>query len=155
MNETINDNNQIIDNQINNTINSTNTDQSENINNTNSENNNSKFDTPISNNNSRIKNINLIKNIISPNNLEREYNHEPITNITIETNHLDPTLKLKIAFISDSHIDPDNPKKRPFEKNLYNSFLNLKSQNIDIIIFGGDLCDVCSENAFKKFFFFF
>ena len=151
VNETINDNNQIIDNQINNTINSTNTDQSENINNTNIENNNSKFDTPISNNNSRIKNINLIKNIISPNNLEREYNHEPITNITIETNHLDPTLKLKIAFISDSHIDPDNPKKRPFEKNLYNSFLNLKSQNIDIIIFGGDLCDVCSENAFKKF----
>ncbi len=147
INDTINNTN--IDK--NNTNNEINIDKNKTNNETNIDNNNSNIDKPITNNQSRIKNIELIKNTINQKNIPKEFFHEPITNITISTNHTDPTLILKIAFISDSHIDPDNPKKHPFEKNLYKSLINLKSQNIDIIIFGGDLCDVCSENAFNKF----
>ena len=102
-------------------------------------------------NNRRIINISQIDNKINPKNIPREYIHDIITNITLKTNHSDPSLLLKVAFISDSHIDPDNPLKFPFEKNLLQSLKNIKSKNVDIIIFGGDLCDVCSVKAFNKF----
>ena len=160
INKNITNTNQVEDNSKNHIINDTNIDKNYTINNTNIDNtindsdiinNNSINYIPIQNNNTRIKNIHLIQNTISQSDLPKEFFHEPITNITISTNHTDPTLILKIAFISDSHIDPDNPKKHPFEKNLYNSLINIKLQNVDIIIFGGDLCDVCSENAFNKF----
>ena len=58
---------------------------------------------------------------------------------------------LKIALLSDSHLDPSNPLKHPFSKTLKKSLETIKKQNVDIILFAGDLADIASKEAFNLF----
>ena len=55
---------------------------------------------------------------------------------------------LKIALLSDSHIDIYNPLKTPFIKTLKQSLQTIKNQKVDIIIFAGDLVDTASKESF-------
>lgn len=55
--------------------------------------------------------------------------------------------KVKFGIISDAHI----PNIETIEKNLYNTLMELKKREVDLIIFAGDICDQNKKWAYDMY----
>lgn len=59
---------------------------------------------------------------------------------------------LRVGVISDSQLSPfANGKVNTYQSNLYRSFLTLKKQKCNVILFAGDICNVGSKYAYRRY----
>lgn len=59
---------------------------------------------------------------------------------------------LKVGVISDSQLSPfANDKVNTYQSNLYKAFLTLKEQKCNVILFAGDICNMGSKYAYRRY----
>lgn len=59
---------------------------------------------------------------------------------------------LKVGVISDSQLSPfANDKVNTYQSNLFKSLLTLKQYNCNVILFAGDICNMGSKYAYRRY----
>lgn len=60
--------------------------------------------------------------------------------------------RLRVGVISDSQLSPwNNHKANTYQKNLYRSLVTLKKLGVNMILFAGDICNLGSKFAYRRY----
>lgn len=72
--------------------------------------------------------------------------------INSKTEYINIAKELKVGVISDSQLSPfANDKVNTYQKNLIQALRTLKKKECNVILFAGDICNMASKYAYRRY----